>query len=73
MRLENCALRGKNSELAAHPRISVHLLTRILHEGFGFYGQAGKAGGTIARGFIALAMDQGGSFKMRRQVVRKTK
>jgi hypothetical protein len=40
-----------------------------LHEGFGIYGQAGKAGWTIARGFIAIAMDQGGSFKMRRQVV----
>jgi hypothetical protein len=45
----------------------------MLREGFGFYGQAGKAGWTIARGFIALAMDQEGSFKMRRQVVRKTK
>jgi len=42
---------------------------RILHEGFGFYGQAGTAGWTIAHGFIAIAMDQGGSFKMRRQVV----
>jgi hypothetical protein len=41
-----------------------------LDEGFGFYGQAGKAGWTIARRCIAIAMDQGGSFKMRRQVVR---
>ena len=47
-------------------------LTRILHEGFGIYGQAGKAGWTIARGFIAIAMDQGGSFKMRRQIAHKT-
>jgi len=29
-------------------------LTRILHEGFGFYGQTGKAGWTIARGQICL-------------------
>jgi hypothetical protein len=35
-------------------------LTRILHEGFGIYRQAGKAGWTIARGFIDIAMDQGG-------------
>jgi len=48
-------------------------LARILHEGFGIYGQAGKAGWTTARGLIAIAMDQGGSFKMRRQVVHKTK
>jgi hypothetical protein len=48
-------------------------LARILHEGFGIYGQAGKAGWTIARGFIAIAMDQGGSFKMRRQIAHKTK
>jgi len=33
--------------------IEVHkLLTRILHERFGIYGQAGKAGWTIARGQI---------------------
>jgi hypothetical protein len=40
----------------------------MLHEGFGIYGQAGKAGWTIARGFIAI-----GSFKMRRQIAHKTK
>jgi hypothetical protein len=45
----------------------------MLHEGFGFYGQAGKAGWTIACRFIALAMDQGRSFKMQRQIVRKIK
>jgi hypothetical protein len=45
----------------------------MLHEGFGFYGHTGKAGWAIAHGFIALAMDQGGSLKMRRQNVRKTK
>jgi len=49
------------------------LLARVLHEGFGFYEQAGKAGWTIARGFIAIAMDQGGLFKMRRQIAHKTK
>jgi hypothetical protein len=38
-----------------------------------FYGQAGKAGWTIDRGFIAIAMDQERSFKMRRQIVHKTK
>jgi len=48
-------------------------LTRILHEGFGIYGQAGKACWTIARRCIAIAMDQGGSFKMRRQIGHKTK
>jgi hypothetical protein len=48
-------------------------LAHILHEGFGFYGQDGKAGWTIARRCIAIAMDQGGSFKMRRQLVHKTK
>jgi hypothetical protein len=48
-------------------------LARILYEGFGIYGQTGKAGWAIARGFIAIAMDQGGSFKMCRQVVHKTK
>ena len=48
------------------------LLARILHEGFGFYGQAGKVGWTIARGFIAIAMDQGGLFKMRRQIAHIT-
>jgi len=44
-----------------------------LYEGFGFYGQAGKAGWAIARRFIAIAMDQGGSSKMRSQIVHKTK
>jgi hypothetical protein len=48
-------------------------LARILYEGFGIYGQTGKAGWAIARGFIAIAMDQGGSCKMCRQVVHKTK
>jgi hypothetical protein len=38
----------------------MYMLTRILREGFGFYGQTGQAGWTIARGFVAIAMDQGG-------------
>jgi len=43
-------------------------LTRILHEGFGIQSGAGKAAWTIACRVIALAMAQGGSFKMQSQI-----
>ena len=40
--------------------------------GFGILGQAGEVGWSIARRGIAVAMAQGGSAKMRRQIGPKT-
>jgi hypothetical protein len=37
----------------------------MLHEGIGISGPVGTAGWTIDRSGIAIAMAQGGSFKMR--------
>jgi hypothetical protein len=40
----------------------------MLHEGNEVQGKAGKQGWLIARRFIAIAMDQGGSIKIGRQI-----
>jgi len=48
--------------------IAFPVLARILHEGFGIQSVAGKAGWTIACRVIALAMAQGGSFKLQSQM-----
>jgi hypothetical protein len=40
----------------------------MLHEGFEAQGATGKAGWTIGHRVIAVAMAQGGAFKMRSQV-----
>jgi len=43
----------------------------MLHEGVEISGQAGKAGWMIGRRSIAVAMVQGGSFKMQSQMGQK--
>ena len=48
--------------------ICVRALARILHQGFGNQGEAGKAAWTIAHRVIAVAIAQGGSFKMQSQI-----
>jgi hypothetical protein len=40
----------------------------MLHEGNEDQGKYGKQGWSIARRFIAIAMDQGGSIKIGRQI-----
>jgi hypothetical protein len=53
-----------------HVRLFVHgrLPARILRQGFGDQGEAGKAAWTIACRVIAIAIAQGGSFKMQSQI-----
>jgi hypothetical protein len=46
----------------------IKFLARMLHEGNEGQGKYGKQGWLIARRFIAIAMDQGGSIKISSQI-----